>query len=393
MFKTTNSMLERKGKTQFCHSILTLPIFIMASLMLSGCGKPDLNRRDAEALITASADESIKSLSARVLLHSDGIKEAKSLGVLVATFQGTAIPDDSPLRSEASDVGGVRLAANPFGGWPALLVTKPAQVAFSVNGLALDGDETKRIADFTWKYTGLPKYSSNFAAAGGTGKAEFRLYDDGWRLSNVLLMDAAKERYAVSDEARAQVISELRAAVEAKAEAARRKQAEDAARRAAAEAERRRLREEQQAAAEAAAAARRDELTRKRKKIEDALAMGTVLTTYATDERSRGVTPRRRELHVFSGGFAFKWFDLKRGRYVIDRTYPFGDMNRRILIVDRSRPGNVQVGREGGWPSGDAQAEAAYRRLEASYAKWQVDNREALSYCSHASKWTCNDPR
>lgn len=366
-----------------------LLIVVVMSFLLSGCGKPDLSRADAEKLITTSADESLKLLTSHVLLHTDGSKEAQSLGITL----GASLPDDSPLKGEASGVGGVRLATTPFSSWPALMMTKQVKVDFLVSGLALDGDQTRRTADFSWRYANLPKYSSIIVAAGGTGKAEFRLYDDGWRLTSVLLMDVSKERYAVDNSVRSEVVGELRAAVEAKAEAARRKRAEEEARRVAAEAERRRLQEEQRLAAEAAAAARKDELLRKRSKIEAALSMGSTLTVFSVDERSLGAPPRRRELHVFAGGFTFKWFDLKLGRYVLDRAYPFGAMQRTTLIVNRSRPGNVQVGREGGWPSNDAQAEAAYRRLEAAYAKWQVDNREALSYCAHAATWTCSDPR
>ena len=43
-----------------------------------------------------------------------------------------------------------------------------------------------KLAKFSWKYKNLPQEIQPFACAGGTGSATFRLYDDGWRVGQVL---------------------------------------------------------------------------------------------------------------------------------------------------------------------------------------------------------------
>lgn len=363
---------------------------VFTALSLVACGKADLSREQALGLIESSTDESIIRIRSWVLMHPENEKSLRGLGFLSENNLGT-IPADSLMVQEVQKFGGVRLASEPLVGWPAFLTKDPIKVQLSVDGLALDGDQTKRVADFSWQYKELPKYSSVLAASGGTGKAVFRLYDDGWRLTEVVPIAASKDRYAVNDDLRSQIMGEIRAQSDAKAQRLKQQREEEAARRAAALEEARRLQEERRRAEEVAATARNEALMAKRAKIEAALQMGNPITVYAVSERT--FTPRRRELHVFSGGFGFKWYDEKMQRYVIDRSYRFAQMSRTMILVNRARANEVQIGREGGWPSRDAGAEAAYRKLEEAYSRWQSNHREALASCAHSSSWTCADPR
>jgi hypothetical protein len=47
-------------------------------------------------------------------------------------------------------------------------------------------------AQFIWEYQDLPSIAKRFVLRGGSGVAEFRLYDDGWRIENLSLKDGTE---------------------------------------------------------------------------------------------------------------------------------------------------------------------------------------------------------
>jgi hypothetical protein len=64
-----------------------------------------------------------------------------------------------------------------------------------ITGIAvLAGDTGLRVADFTWDYRDLPGVVLKYAATPTTGAAQFRLYDDGWRVEKVELHYAVEAK-------------------------------------------------------------------------------------------------------------------------------------------------------------------------------------------------------
>lgn len=60
------------------------------------------------------------------------------------------------------------------------VLRKPAEVKIKVNGITGSGLDMQ--AEYTWEYVNLPVVVKRLITIGGTGKANFKLYDDGWRL-------------------------------------------------------------------------------------------------------------------------------------------------------------------------------------------------------------------
>lgn len=115
------------------------------------------------------------------------------------------------IRSEAQQV--------QRGGYMKLL--KPANISLEVTGIAGDQKDSKRTVDFEWNYKDLMPLSKRVAVKGGTGKALFQLYDDGWRLVSIITITTAEAPYPLSPQERKVMLAEIAVERERKATAQR----------------------------------------------------------------------------------------------------------------------------------------------------------------------------
>ncbi len=175
--------------------LLTIPLF----LVLTSCDR-DLSREKAAGLIETSAE--LNEYKTNLLLQDKAIQHGVDLGWW--QVRGGAVENFTPrLSTEGSEVKRAM-----FGFGSAYLVLKaPVALAVMVTGIA--GDRSFRAAEFTWHYKDLPPLSRRIAVQGGVGRAAFRLYDDGWRLVELVSMTPSKSPYPLTDQDKQDIAKDL----------------------------------------------------------------------------------------------------------------------------------------------------------------------------------------
>ena len=142
----------------------TSVILIITMCVLSGCGKPSLSRNDAQRRILAYPQ-------ARNLAHVIPVVPGefrKGFGQGLWTQQGLTEKGrrDFVAASETE-----------------LTLCNPADVTIEVTGIAgVPMTQDIKEVQFAWAYRDISSVAKRFAVRGGVGTADFRLYDDGWRL-------------------------------------------------------------------------------------------------------------------------------------------------------------------------------------------------------------------
>jgi len=206
---------------------VVVSLVVLCALGLHGCGKADLSRGKAEALISQSSD--FQSLRKALVFHREAYQKGIQQGMWKDEFQRgwhVGIVTDKGKRY-FSEIAQVPMSNNRAGA-PVAEVKVPS---VKVTGIAKEGD-TQRIADFSWSYVDLPPVVKRFVVAGGLGKAQFKLFDDGWRLEH-LELSVSDQPVTLSEREKAEEQADLEAAAKEAQTAAekRRLQAEAKARR------------------------------------------------------------------------------------------------------------------------------------------------------------------
>jgi hypothetical protein len=133
---------------------------------LSACGKRELSRAAAQKYIQSS--QQVQSLSRAVPIVPGEFRKGFAEGLWTP--------------SGLTEKGGRDfLAASQT----QLTLRNPASVAVEVTGITdVPMTQNMKEAQFTWTYHDMPSVAKRFAVHGGSGTADFRLYDDGWRLED-----------------------------------------------------------------------------------------------------------------------------------------------------------------------------------------------------------------
>ena len=167
-------------KAASCRRAAVACILLFAYALTVSCGGTQLSRSQAQELIEQSPE--IVSLGAAMTLRGgalaagseDGLWKVvrKDVRTVAVTEEAADVVGSVTLDGEASLI--------PAGGISKLLV--------EVTGIAAsDLGEHFREAQFTWRYSEVPVLLRPYVFTGGTGSADLRLFDDGWRLDRLEL--------------------------------------------------------------------------------------------------------------------------------------------------------------------------------------------------------------
>ncbi|MBK7687088.1 MAG: hypothetical protein IPJ25_14735 [Rhodocyclaceae bacterium] len=177
-------------------------LLIVIALLLASCGRSDLSRQDAAKLIEKNSK--FGEYKSNLLLQENAERQGIALGWW--QMQGGAVVNlSSTIRSEGS---AVKRAMFGFGN-AYLVLNKPAEVSVSVTGIAGDKNESSRIVDFDWQYKDLAPLSRRIAVQGGQGKAVFQMFDDGWRMVELLSITVSKSPFPLSEQEKQDIAKDI----------------------------------------------------------------------------------------------------------------------------------------------------------------------------------------
>ncbi len=153
---------------------MKLPAIIVTIACLAGlvgCGRADLSRTEAAAAIEVS--EEIKQRTIKIDLHPQATAKLDVQG-----FRSRQTKKDLLYSVISEEVTSGKSS------W--FILRSPTTIYIDATGIAdVPGSVNLKEAQFRWRYEELPSLVKRFAVEGGTGKATFRLFDDGWRLEGV----------------------------------------------------------------------------------------------------------------------------------------------------------------------------------------------------------------
>ncbi len=330
--------------------LLILVVFILAS-----CGRPDLSRQDAARLLETSTK--LGEYKANLLLQDNAEQQGIALGWW--QMQGGAVTNLSPrIRSEGSVV---KRAMFGFGN-AYLVLNTPAAISVTVTGIAGDKNQTTRTVDFDWQYKDLQPLSRRIAIQGGKGNAVFQIYDDGWRLAELLSMTLSSSPYPLSEQEKQDLAKDLAAEHERRAAA------------------------EQVAAAAKRHFAERFQLSKTPTKIlrqfdlEKITGLGYVLTSIKITDVGVEIASREKLMS--------KLYDHG------SRMYLYGNMLRKYTPASEFNDGFLDLG---GAPTGlllkGAEVKEIPDAVNDAHLGWRQMYPDVINRCEHTNTWTCDDPR
>jgi hypothetical protein len=148
---------------------------VAAVLACSGCNDSRFDRNHAQQLIQES--ENLKEKSQRIKVRDGTLKSGQSQGLW-------SIEDGQIVMSERASNEITSVDEN----WIVPNVKLPMRV--EITGLAESPLSSKiKSAEFNYVFDNVPPILRRFIFNGGTGRANFQLYDDGWRLIELDLRD------------------------------------------------------------------------------------------------------------------------------------------------------------------------------------------------------------
>lgn len=90
-----------------------------------------------------------------------------------------------------------------------MVLNKPAGISVDVTGITGDKNQPSRIVNFDWQYNNLPPLSRRIAVKGGQGRAAFRLFDDGWRVANLISITVSETPYPLSQREEQEIAKDI----------------------------------------------------------------------------------------------------------------------------------------------------------------------------------------
>lgn len=181
----------------YASSLIRSAIFMLLAFSLLGCGKADLSRSSAKDMIQGSPE--LKALSQNVRLNSAAASKAHALDVL--NGNGALTPKGAKFFSRFSDAGAT--LAQP--------ISLPDVEVTGITSVPMAEDMKEVQFNLTFQY---PPVIKRFATKVSGGVAQFRRYDDGWRLEKVNI-SASNEPYPLTaQEASDEQVETLAVAIE-----------------------------------------------------------------------------------------------------------------------------------------------------------------------------------
>lgn len=174
-------MLKDFFKFEKWFGIIILAAFMnMALFSYDALCAPALSRDKAATLIQKSLSE----VKTKVRLHDSGYQKGLQHGMWQTHEKSTYVTDHGAQYFQSlnysADFWGNFAAQASGSGSGSVTLKKPVNVRVKVTGI-----RGGSAAEFTWEYVGLPSVVKRYVVRGGNGTAQFTLYDDGWRLTNV----------------------------------------------------------------------------------------------------------------------------------------------------------------------------------------------------------------
>jgi len=149
--------------------------FVFASValasLLTGCGNDDLSRPQAEQQIAAS--ELLTRFKTEVPFQPSAPIKGERQGFWKK--QDTYLIQRRPVFDTV-------ISLTPY----STRLNKPLAQKVSVTGISdVPGTTNLKEVQYSWSYVDPPSVLKRFIARGGTGKAIFRKFDDGWRIEKL----------------------------------------------------------------------------------------------------------------------------------------------------------------------------------------------------------------
>lgn len=174
-------MLKNFFKFEKWFGVIILAAFMnMALFSYDALCAPTLSRDKAATLIQKSLSE----VKTKVRLHDSGYQKGLQHGMWQTHEKSTYVTDHGAQYFQSinysADFWGNFAAQASGSGSGSVTLKKPVNVRVKVTGI-----RGGSAAEFTWEYVGLPSVVKRYVVRGGNGTAQFTLYDDGWRLTNL----------------------------------------------------------------------------------------------------------------------------------------------------------------------------------------------------------------
>lgn len=175
-------------------SAISGKFMIAAALGLVGLGGVYFAIREPGSADSSTTSSSPPSVSSNIIPSTNGLSREDAAKLIGASQQIQF------LRNNIPTTPGAWQAANQQGilsDWTLsqdaqreiadfrqgqMQIGESANIAVDVTGITGPDEGQIKQVEFAWSYTSMPSLAKRFAVSGGTGKAIFQKYDDGWRL-------------------------------------------------------------------------------------------------------------------------------------------------------------------------------------------------------------------
>lgn len=153
-----------------------LLVFASLGVLLAACAKKELVRDEAAKMI-ATAD-GMSTYRKWVFLQKDALQTGELLGYW-STQRGGGINISPSIRDTILSVDWIPNVHF-------VKLTSERRLDVTVTGIEAAPDKGVARVEFRWRYADAPEKIRPLAVDGGVGVAAFGLYDDGWRLKDIV---------------------------------------------------------------------------------------------------------------------------------------------------------------------------------------------------------------
>lgn len=169
---------------------LRFKAFVLGTcISIASCGSQDLDRPLAEKLLIGN--ERLSGLQSKVALRSD----ANIIGQKLHWWKDLSrfISGQSIEGSISSELTKFHFIDNPR-----VEVATPVEIDVEVTGILNSKNENSAMVEFMWRYKNIGQKIAYLAIEGGSGKAIFQKYDDGWRILDFIEFKYNNNPYALT---------------------------------------------------------------------------------------------------------------------------------------------------------------------------------------------------